>query len=188
LRKSAAHKLPFDIDDKLSPEIGKMAEMTDKMADELEKLDKQLEALNKDLEKKLAKMAEQLKSARRDYSAAVMEPIELLEVVFPLLVDQQRFVVLAMQQEDLAQRMASLKGQDNKDDPAVKSRMRDLEQEQRQIRLALDELLGDIEDHATRLPERPELQKLRETAMQFVKDVRGSGAAEALAGSEAALA
>src|SRR5208282_2787407 len=98
LRKSAAHKLPFDIDDKLSPEIGKMAEMTDKMADELEKLDKQLEALNKDLEKKLAKMAEQLKSARRDYSAAVMEPIELLEVVFPLLVDQQRFVVLAMQQ------------------------------------------------------------------------------------------
>ena len=58
LRKSAAHRLPFDIDDKLSPEIGKAAELTDKMADELEKLDKQLDLLNKDLEKKLAKLSE----------------------------------------------------------------------------------------------------------------------------------
>ena len=37
-------------------------------------------------------------------------------------------------------------------------------------------------------PSVPELKKLRETALKFVKDVRGSGAAEALAGSEAALA
>jgi hypothetical protein len=188
LRKSAAHRLPFDIDDKLSPEIGKAAELTEKMADELEKLDKQLDLLNKDLEKKLAKLSEQLQSGRLDYSTSVMEPIELLEVVFPLLVDQQRFVVLAMRQEDLAERMTAIKGHDGEDDPALKTRMRDVEHEQRQIRLALDELLGDIEDHATRLPERPELQKLRETAMKFVKDVRGSGAAEALAGSEAALA
>ena len=188
LRKSAAHRLPFDIDEKLSPEIGKAAEMTEKMADELEKLEKQLDLLNKDLEKKLAKLAEQLHAGRRDYAASAMEAMELLEVVFPLLVDQQRFIVLAMRQEDLAQRMAALKGHDGEDDPALKTRMRDLEHEQRQIRLALDELLGDIEDHATRLPERPELQKLRETAMKFVKDLRGSGAAEALAGSEAALA
>ena len=188
LRKSAAHRLPFDIDDKLSPEIGKAAELTDKMAEELEKLDKQLDLMNKDLEKKLAKLAAQLQSGRGDYSASVMAPIELLEVVFPLLVDQQRFVVLAMRQQDLAERMAALKGHDGEDDPALKTRMRDLEHEQRQIRLALDELLGDIEDHATRLPERAELQKLRETAMKFVKEVRGSGAAEALGGSEAALA
>ena len=133
-------------------------------------------------------MAEQLKSARRDYSAAAMEPMELLEVVFPLLVDQQRFVVLALRQDDLAKRMAALKGHDGEDDPALKTRMRDLEHEQGQIRRELDALLGDIEDHATRLPERPELKKLRATAMKFVKDVRGSGAAEALTGSEAALA
>ncbi len=93
-----------------------------------------------------------------------------------------------MRQEDLAQRMAALKGHDDEDDPALKTRMRDLEHEQGQIRRELEQLLGDIEDHATRLPERPELQKLRETAMKFVKDVRGSGAAEALGGSEAALA
>ena len=73
LRKSAAHRLPFDIDDKLSPEIGKAAEMTDKMADELEKLEKQLDLVNKDLEKKLAKLARQLQAGRQNYSASVME-------------------------------------------------------------------------------------------------------------------
>ncbi len=188
LRKSAAYRLPFDIDDKLSPEIGKAAEMTEKMADELEKLQKQLDLLNGDLEQKLKKLAQQLGAGRNDYNASTMIPMELLEAVFPLLVDQQRFIVLAMRQEDLAQRMESLKGHDGEDDPALKTRMRDLEHEQGKIREELDALLGDIEDHATRLPEKPELQKLRETAMQFVKDVRGSGAAEALAGSEAALA
>jgi hypothetical protein len=188
LRQSLAHRLPFDMDDKLSPEIGKAADMTEKMAQELEKLEKQLDLLNKDLEKKLAALAKQLQAGRQSYSSAVMEPMELLEVVFPLLIDQQRFVVLAMRQQDLAERMANLKGRDGEDDPALKTRMRDMEHEQRQIHAALDELLGDIEDHATRLPERPELQKLRETALKFVKDARGSGAAEALAGSEAALA
>ena len=55
--------------------------------------------------------------------------------------------------------------------------MRDLEFEQGgKSAKELDALLGDIEDHATRLPERPELQKLRETALTFVKDVRASGA------------
>jgi len=188
LRKSMEHRLPFDLDDKLSPEIGKAAELTDKMADELEKLDKQLDLLNKDLEAKLKKLAEQLQSGRGDYSNSVMLPIELLEVVFPLLVDQQRFLVLAMRQQDLAERMAGLKGHDGEDDPALKTRMRDLEHEQRQIRTELDALLGDIEDHATRLPDRPELQELKSTATKFAKDVRQSGAAEALAASEAALA
>jgi hypothetical protein len=188
LRQSAAHRLPFDIDDKLSPEIGAAAEMTEKMAEELDKLEKQLDLSNKDLEQKLAKLLAQLNAGRRAYAASTMEPMELLEAVFPLIIDQQRFIVLAMRQEDLAQRMATLKGHDGDDDPALKTRMRDLEHEQRQIRLELDNLLGDIEDHATRLPERPEFKKLRETALKFVKDVRGSGATEALAGSEAALA
>jgi hypothetical protein len=188
LRESAAHRLPFDIDDKLSPEIGKAAEMTEKMAEELEKLEKQLELANGDLEKKLKELLDQLNKGRQSYSDSTMVPMELLEAVFPLLVDQQRFIVLAARQDDLAQRMESLKGHDGEDDPALKTRMRDLEHEQGKIRQELDALLGDIEDHATRLPDRPELQKLRETAQQFVKDVRDSGAADALAGSEAALA
>jgi hypothetical protein len=188
LRKSATHRLPLDIDSKLSPEIGNVAAMTEQMADELEKLEKQLDLMNAALEKKLNELEQKLGAGQRSYTSAAMEPIELLEQVFPLLVDQQRFAVLAMRQEDLAQRMASLRGHDNEDDPALKTRMRDLEHEQRTVRTELDALLGDIEDHATRLPDRPELKKLRETALKFAKDVRGSGAAEALSASEAALA
>ena len=66
--------------------------MTDQMAAELEKLEKQLDLLNGDLEKKLAQLAEKLQSQRSDYASSVMMPIELLEAVFPLLVDQQRFI------------------------------------------------------------------------------------------------
>ena len=188
MRASAAHRLPLDIDSKLSPEIENAAAMTEQMAAELEKLEKQLDLLNGDLEKKLDELAKKLAAGRQGYASSAMEPIELLEVVFPLLVDQQRFVVLALRQEDLAQRMAALRGHDNEDDPALKTRMRDLEHEQRLIREELERLLGDIEDHAARLPEKPELKKLRETAQKFVKDVRASGAAEALGASEAALA
>ena len=143
LRKSAAHRLPFDIDDKLSPEIGKAAEMTEKMADELEKLEKQLDLVEQGSGKEAGEAGRSNSMpGGSDYSASAMEPMELLEVVFPLLVDQQRFVVLAMRQEDLAQRMESLKGHDGEDDPALKTRMRDLEHEQRQIRLELDATAG----------------------------------------------
>jgi hypothetical protein len=187
LRKSAQHHLPFDIDKNLSPEIEKAAEMTEQMAAELAKLEKLKGLSSGELEKKLAELAKKLQSERRDYASSPMAPIELLEAVFPLIVDQERFVLLVQRQEDLAQRMASLKGHDNEDDPALKTRMRDLEREQKNIRTELDSLLGDIEDHATRLPELPELQKLRETALKFVQDVRGSGADEALEASESAL-
>jgi hypothetical protein len=188
LRKAAEHKLPFDLDNKLSPELGNLATMTDKMAEELEKLEKQLDLANKDLEKKLKEMSKELDSRRGSYATDTMMPLELLEAVFPLLVDQQRFIVLVMRQEDLAQRMAALKGHDGEDDPALKTRMRDLEQEQRSIRTELDALLDDIDEHALRLPDKPELKKLRETAQKFVKDVRASGAAELHSDSEAALA
>ena len=48
--------------------------------------------------------------------------------------------MLAHWQQDLAERLASLKGHDGEDNPALKARMRDLEQEQKQIRDALAKL------------------------------------------------
>ena len=183
IRRSAARKLPFDLDQKLSPELGKMARLTDAMADELEKLQKQVDLLNKDAANRLEKMIKRLDAGRSDYRGT-MEAIEHLEAIFPLLVDQERFTVLVLRQQDLAERMASLRGHDGEDNPALKARMRDLEEEQRQIRLALEELLGDIEDHATRLPDKAELRKLRETALKFAKDVRASGAGEAMTAAE----
>jgi len=91
-------------------------------------------------------------------------------------------------QQDLAQRLASLKGRDGEDDPLLKARMRDLEEEQRQIREDLNELLADIENHVAQLPDEEQFDRLRETATEFVEALRDSGAAEAMADAEAALA
>jgi uncharacterized coiled-coil protein SlyX len=187
LRAAAKTRLPYDLDQRLSPEIEAVAALTEEMAKELEKLKKQTDLLNRDLEKQLAALAQRLAAQQGQFAARAMQPLEHLEAVFPLLVDQSRFVALALRQRDLAGRMASLKGHDGEDDPKLKSRMRDLEHEQAEIRDAVEELLDDIEEHVTRLPDVPELQRLRETAAKFAKDVRASGATEAMRDAEAAL-
>jgi hypothetical protein len=84
--------------------------------------------------------------------------------------------------------MASLKGHDGEDNPAMKARMRDLEQEQRQINDALSVFLENMQDHVAKLPDAPELQELRESAEQFLKDVRESKASDAMTEAEGALA
>jgi hypothetical protein len=184
---AAAHRLPFDLDNPLTLELEKLVRATDEMAKELEKLDKQRDLLPEDLAKKLDAMAKRLEQARGRYRQFAMQPIEHLEAIFPLLVDQERFVVLVLRQQDLAERMASLRGHDDQQSGSLRSRMRDLEYDQRQIRLALDDLLGDIEDHATRLPDVPELEKLRATALEFAKKVRASRASPAMLAAENAL-
>jgi hypothetical protein len=116
-----------------------------------------------------------------------MEPLEKLEAVVPLSRDEARFVRLYAQQRDLADRLASLKGLDKKDDPDLKTRMRDLEDEQRQIRTELAVLLDDIEEHAARLPEEEEFEEMRKTANEFAAAVRASGAADAMVEAETGL-
>ncbi len=188
LKKLAQNKLPYDIDKNLTPQLEQMASMTDAMAKELEKLLEQQNLLNKHLDKKLDEMANKLAGQRSQFDEMVMQPLEHLELVFPLLVDQSRFAVLVMRQKDLAERLSSLTGRDGEDNPALKARMRELEQEQAQIRGALTVLLDDIDDHLEQLPEEPQFEKLRESAMAFVDAVHSSGATEAMTEAEAGLA
>ncbi len=188
LRKAAARRLPYDIDQNLSPRIGDLAELSEDMARELEKLERQKDLLNKDLAKQLEALQRRMAGGRQLYDRSAMVPLEFLEAVFPLMVDEDRFAVLVLRQQDLADRLATMKGHDGEDNPAIKGQMRDYEHEQRLICEELASLLDDIESHATRLPDVPELKELRETAMKFVKDVRASGAAAAMAEAEAALA
>ncbi|NQU21751.1 MAG: hypothetical protein HQ567_10745 [Candidatus Nealsonbacteria bacterium] len=188
LKKLAQNKLPYDIDKNLTPQLEQAASMTDAMAKELEKLLEQENLLNEQLEKKLDEMNAQLAGERSEFDQQAMQPLEHLELVFPLLVDQSRFTVLVMRQKDLAERLASLRGRDGEDNPVLKARMRELEQEQAQIRGALTDLLDDIDDHVEQLPEKPEFEKLRETATQFVDAVRFSGATERMIAAEAGLA
>ena len=132
-------------------------------------------------------LAKQLSASRRQYEKNVTAGLEYFEAVFPLLVDRERYAMLALWQREFAERLASLKGRDRDDSPSLKARMRDLEQEQQQILDALGKLLDDIQAHSEKLPDLPELKELRETAQKFVVALHNSGAAEAMTAAEKRL-
>jgi len=188
LQKLSEHRLPVDIDESLSPKIGEMAKMTQQMADDLEKSLKQSPSDRQQIQRQLEKMAKQLGQEKQDYQEQVSQPLGQLAAVLPLLADQQRFAMLAQRQKDLAERLASLADSEDADDPAVRARMRDLEEEQRQNLADLEELAGDIEKHTAKLPEDPGLDELRQTAGEFVDKLRASRAEQAMVESETALA
>jgi len=188
LKKLAKLSLPYDLDKNLGPQLETLGGMTDEMAEALAKLLEESDLDNEALKKQLDKLLERLGANRKAFQQRVSVPMELLAVIFPLVADQSRFVQLVLHQMDLAERLAALKGRDGEDNPALKTRMRELEEEQRSIRQQLGELLDDIEDHVERLPDEPRFDGLRETAAKFVRDVRASGASEAMAAAEAGLA
>ncbi len=188
LRRLASHRLPFDLDENLTPQIEKLAQMSAEITEEIEKLAAEDELLNKQLAEALKQIAKKLGAGRRSYDEKAMAPMEHLAAAFPLMADQARFVALVLRQEDLAQRLSTLKGRDGEDNPALKNRMRELEQEQRQIREALETLLDDIENHVTKLPEGEAFDMLRETATEFAEAVRASDASLAMAMAEGGLA
>jgi hypothetical protein len=187
LRKLAAHALPYDLDKFLTPQLQSLAQLNEDMAKDLERLEGEKDLHNARLAGALGNLAGRLAAARKQFDDRAAKPLEYFEAVFPLFVDENRFLALAHWQHDLAERLASLKSR-SQDDPRAKARMRDLEQEQRQIADTLAKLLDDIQEHIQKLPEVPELADLRRTAVEFVRDVRASGAAEAMSGAEAALA
>jgi hypothetical protein len=133
-------------------------------------------------------MRKKLGVCRGEFKEETTTPIEHLAKIFPLIEDQARYLELYERQRDLAERMASLKGQDNQDDPKLKTRMRDLGDEQKQAREDLRQLLDDIDDHVRQLPEDKKLDDLRKTATKFSDDVRASEAAAEMNNAETALA
>jgi hypothetical protein len=188
LRKAAQNPLPYDLDKALSRHLERMGQQLEQLARESDAVERRPGLTAEELAKALAEIRKRLAGQQEELNREAIEPLEYLAAVVRLLEDAARFTALYQQQQDLAKRMESLKGRDRPDDPALKSRMRDLQAEQQQIRNALAQLLDDIEDHATQLPDEQQLQELRQTALDFARDVRGSGAAEAMAEAESALA
>jgi hypothetical protein len=188
MRKLGDHKLPYALDQKLSAELSKAAKLPEEAAEALEKMLKDGDLHNEALERQLGKIGKQLAGERQAFDKAAMKPMELMAAVLPLKMDENRFMMIVMHQKDLAERLASFKGHDKEDNPALKARMRELEEEQGKVRESLVELLSDIEEHVKKLPDDERLTKLRETSLQFVEDVRGSGASTAMSDAEAGLA
>lgn len=188
IQKLAENPLPYDLDKELSEELKKAAELTREAAKELGELrnDKNLD--NRQLQDRLKEAAEKMNAGKQAFDEATMPPLELLAMIVPLKADENRFVKLVMQQKDLAERLSSLKEKEREDDPAIKARMRELEDEQRLLQESLDALLKDIEMHAKFLPDIPELEELRAEALEFVEALRESGAEEAMSEARTALA
>jgi len=66
------------------------------MSRELEKLLGEAEASREAIARQMRKMLEELSAGRERFATGVMAPLELLEVVFPLVADQARFAILAL--------------------------------------------------------------------------------------------
>ena len=179
--------LPYDLDANLAGQLAEAAKSLEAMAKDLDDLQSTESPTQNDMDKLLEKLAKQLASGRRSFDEKASQPLEHLSKIFPLIADQQRFLIIAARQRDLAERLASVKGQDTVTDPATKARLRDLEGEQHRLRDDLQSLLTDIENHARSLPEDEKLQELRVSALKFAKAVKDSGAEAAMADAESAL-
>ncbi|HEV3257077.1 MAG TPA: hypothetical protein VG013_09375 [Gemmataceae bacterium] len=188
LRQNARRLLPYDLDKALSERLEQQARRLVRMARELESLAAATNLTRKQIAEALDRLQDELSGQKRQLERETIDPLELLAVIYPLIEDAARFVILYQRQQALAERLRSLKERDRPDDAAMKSRMRDLEAEQVEVRTALARLLDDIDDHLTRLPDDRRLDGLRRGAADFVRAVRGSGAAEAMAEAEAGLA
>ncbi|MFW6124501.1 MAG: hypothetical protein ACOC46_00015, partial [Pirellulales bacterium] len=144
LRRLAEHSIPLDMDRALADELESLAEWTEQMADKLETFLEETELNHGALTGQMEKLLKELSGRRGDFQKRAMVPLAALEAFFPLLVDQSRFVMLVLRQMDLAERLGAIRGGDGDEDPALRARMRELEEEQRTIRETLDEVLGDI--------------------------------------------
>jgi hypothetical protein len=188
LRKAAEHALPYDADASLTPQLEELAKHLEQAASDLKRRLERLELDREELGAQLQQLAGVLGKASDLYDEAAMSPLEHLEQVMPMLVAQSRFMQLVQRQRDLAERLSALKGRDGEDNPALKARMRDLQEEQEALRLELDSLLTEIEDGAHQLPDEEAFAELRRTALEFAAAVRESEAAAEMSHAEQGLA
>lgn len=188
LRESAKDVLPFDLDKNLSPQIEEIAKRFDGAAEGFGGLSKEKGLKARQVKQAMEELRRRLGAQRKQFQEKAAEPMQHLEKIFPLKEDEARFTELYQRQRDLADRMHSL-AQDGTagDDPQKKSRMRDLEAEQRKLREAMADLLNDIEDHVAALPDDPQLDDLRETSKKFAEALRQSGASEKMSEAEQSL-
>ena len=139
-----------------------------------------------EMRKALAGALSALGAGEQAYQQSVTEPLDRFMRAYALLEMAERFVRLYERQRELAERMSGLVGEDGEPDPALRVRMRDLQEEQNALRAELAAVLEGIRAGAEELPEGPEFEKLRRTALAFVDAVDASRAAAVMAeGAEA---
>ncbi len=187
MRKLTRDQTSLDLEKNLAEHIRRLTRRLERQAKQMRDLADRQDLTSEQLAEAVKAMMGDLENEIEQFQEQVLIPAEILEQVYPLIEDQARFIQLVRRQRSLVMRLESLRGRDNVDDPAIKRRMRDFEEEQARIRDALVQLLDDIDNHVTALPEDEALDALRESAIKFVEDLRGSGAIEAMSEAELAL-
>ena len=174
-------KFPIDFDRDLEERVEEMREKMLEIAKEMRELMRKadrFEISNEELKEKLKELREKLQGVREEFDKDVMQPLDDLAKLFPLMRLQAQFGQIALRQRNLADRLKSLEDEEEVDDPAAKRRMRDLAEEQGRLEDALDELLLDIEQEALSLPIGQEYVELRDSSIKFSGDVLASGVLE----------
>ncbi len=187
LDKLADHELPLDIDKALTPDLKNLAQQLRNAGQSARSASTQPSlgvagALNE-----IQQLRKALGQQAKDFNQQTSQPLEYMARIYPLLEDQARFLDLHDRQKDLADRLKSLQAQNGADDPQLKARMRDLEDEQLHIRSDLRDLLEDVNEHAAALPDDKRLDDLRNTAKEFGSAVRSSPAAGQMQAVESSL-
>ncbi len=184
-------KFPIDFDKDLETRIeemsGKMFEISREVRNLIEKVNDG-DVDNEQLKQRLKKLRERLEGIRKEFNQQVMNPLGKLAKIFPLMSKQQAFVQVMMRQQNLAERLRSLDGDDVDVEAETKRRMRELADEQGSLREMLDELLFEIENEAYSLPADEEFNELRDSALKFAADVAESGAMAEQQDAETGLA
>lgn len=187
-KKLSDQPLPVDVDRELAKRLEAMSDQARKMAERLQDMKQNAKPqLSQEDQKALSEMISQTSENQQKLTENAIDPLNTMQQMLPLMIDQQQFTQLVQQQRDLATRLDSLR--EIKDsDPTIQRRIAELESEQEQLKQRLDQLLSDIERHAQELTPNEDTQKLIDTALKFVNDVRDSQAmSEMAAGQESLL-
>lgn len=180
LEQLSEQAMPIDVDQQLAERLSEQAKQAAEIARELESMNgpesERQPPLTEQQRARLDELSQEVAENRQQLQDQAIDPMRTMQKVLPLLADQQRFVRLTQQQRDLAQRLNTLRANAVPDDAGLQRRIAELETEQQRWRESLDQLLDDIQTHADDLGDDPELEKLKQTAEQFVADVRASDA------------
>jgi uncharacterized protein YoxC len=186
-RKAASDPLRLDLDRALNERLMTLSRNLDSLAKLLDELSRKEALTQEDVDKLLQESEESLEREMAEYQKEVLDPLEFLRTVLPLLEDANRFERLVVRQKELVKRLEPVKDQDRVTEPAKRNQIKAMQAEQEQIRNDLTKLLDTIDERIEALPDDPALKELKESAREFVDSVRQSGAAEAMMEAESAL-
>ncbi len=183
LQQAIDRPLGYDLDQHLTDDLARLleeVEQAQQKMDELQRLHDEGEISDQELAEKLAELADELGLAGETLQQQANDALEHLAKAFPLMADAKRFEQLVKMQRELAERSAALKDAENPDDPTLRRRLRELEEQQQWLREQLADLADDIRDHVEQLPPDEPFERLRESALEFLEALEASGGFEAM--------